>query len=115
MMSLSNVSTPTHTPYIRPNDPTLPTSSDEGDALTLPGAPGPHAHDHLTTEETDEGLGRAFNKDHPLFEDLAPEDSYNAEGVYWVSHALTPSSATVRGLVSLESIPVSIMYMLPVT
>lgn len=83
-MSLSNVSTPTHTPYIRPQDPTnpppLPVSDD-----TLPGAPGPHATDRLTAEETDHGLGKGFGVDHPLFQDLAPEDSYDKNGVYWVS------------------------------
>jgi hypothetical protein len=86
-MSLSNVSTPTHTPYIRANDPSLPSSEDE--SLNLPGAPGPHAHDHLTNGEVDEGLGRAFGVDHPLFEDLAPEDSYDKNGTYWVSPLLT--------------------------
>jgi hypothetical protein len=83
-MSLSNVSTPTHTPYIRANDPSLPSSED--DTLNLPGAPGPHADDHLTNGEVDEGLGKAFGVDHPLFQDLAPEDSYDKNGTYWVSH-----------------------------
>jgi len=82
-MSLSNVSTPTHTPYIRPNDPSPP-SSDH--TLNLPGAPGPHADDHLTSHDVDEGLGKAFGVDHPLFQDLAPEDSYDSNGTYWVSH-----------------------------
>lgn len=82
-MSLSNVSTPTHTPYIRANNPSPPSSSEE-ETLNLPGAPGPHADDHLTNGEVDEGLGKAFGVDHPLFQDLAPEDSYDKNGVYWV-------------------------------
>ena len=96
IMSLSNVSTPTHTPYIRANDPSLP-SSEEG-SLNLPGAPGPHAHDHLTNGEVDEGLGKAFGVDHPLFEDLAPEDSYDKNGTYWVRPHPFPSisSLTLR-------------------
>jgi hypothetical protein len=81
-MSLSNVSTPTHTPYIRANDPSIPSSEETN--LNLPGAPGPHADDHLTSE-ADHGLGKAFGVDHPLFQDLAPEDSYDANGTYWVS------------------------------
>lgn len=88
-MSLSNVSTPTHTPYIRANDPSPPSS--EEDTLNLPGAPGPHADDHLTSNEVDEGLGKAFGVDHPLFQDLAPEDSYDKNGTYWVSLHRTPS------------------------
>lgn len=87
-MSLSNVSTPTHTPYIRANDPSLP-SSEEGN-LNLPGAPGPHADDHLTNGEVDEGLGKAFGVDHPLFQDLAPDDSYDSNGTYWVSQFFHP-------------------------
>jgi hypothetical protein len=82
-MSLSNVSTPTHTPYIRANNPSPPSSQDG--TLNLPGAPGPHADDHLTNGEVDEGLGKAFGVDHPLFQDLAPEDSYDSNGTYWVS------------------------------
>lgn len=92
-MSLSNVSTPTHTPYIRANDPSLP-SSEEG-SLNLPGAPGPHADDHLTNGEVDEGLGKAFGVDHPLFQDLAPDDSYDKNGTYWVGLFFEPEKITL--------------------
>jgi hypothetical protein len=105
-MSLSNVSTPTHTPYIRANDPSPPSS--EEDTLNLPGAPGPHADDHLTSNEVDEGLGKAFGVDHPLFQDLAPEDSYDKNGTYWVSHQIHLSrllSELISGGPTLEDSP----------
>lgn len=33
-----------------------------------------------------------WSKDHPLFTDLAPQDSYDVNGVYWVSRATKPHS-----------------------
>jgi hypothetical protein len=36
-----------------------------------------------------------WGKDHPLFKDLAPEDSYTVDGVYWVSLAVEAPKAHI--------------------
>ncbi|WVQ83439.1 hypothetical protein IAT38_005580 [Cryptococcus sp. DSM 104549] len=61
----------TNTPAMPPTNPSN-SSSDDG---TLPPPALGHEKDHALTRQQ-------FNESHPLYHDLAPDDSY-ASGVYW--------------------------------
>lgn len=68
----------TNTPAIPPTQPLNPsnTSSDDDGAF-------PPSRFSLDPEKRDPRLSnREFDQSHPLFQDLAPEDSYH-DGVYW--------------------------------
>ena len=70
------------TPTVRATSHAAPTQLNLGpnvfgsDSDTVAGGHGGREERHLADEQ--------FGKDHPLYEDLAPADSY-LDGVYWVS------------------------------
>ena len=68
------------TPGQPPADPNVPDIQDSGDAASIVAQTSPD----LKSGSHDPGLddGR-FHSAHPLFDDLAPQDSCDPKGTYW--------------------------------
>lgn len=48
-----------------------------------------------------------FHREHPLFDDLAPEEGYNHEGVYWVSTYVACVSTSPLKIIPQADLPPS--------
>jgi hypothetical protein len=75
-----------NSPNIPAQNPSIPPLAEIDGSTMIPMRPvqGSSGSGSGSGSDVDTMTGERFNREHPLFEDLAPEDSY-LDGVYWVS------------------------------